>query len=128
MALTNIRHHLTHTSYFIIRNFWKILIILIKEPVVVNYSSDNNLKSLSIDGFELSPEFSKSSLEYKARETDEKVKAAEEKIRKQNDKLDEEIEKYLRTFSSSPDNVIEYSKKLARYFFELGLKVAQKGE
>ena len=35
--------------------------------------------------------------------------------------LDEEIEKYLRTFSSSSDNGIEYSKKLAKYFFELGI-------
>ena len=45
--------------------------------------------------------------------------------------LEKETEKYLRTFSSSPDNGIEYSKKLARHFFELGMQVsnkAQKGE
>lgn len=40
------------------------LTIKIKEPVVVNYSSDNNLKSLTIDGFELSPSFDKKTLEY----------------------------------------------------------------
>lgn len=40
------------------------LSITITEPVVVNYSSDNNLKSLSVDGFELSPAFSKDTLEY----------------------------------------------------------------
>ena len=38
--------------------------INIKEPVIINYSSDNNLKSLSIDGFEISPKFDKKSLEY----------------------------------------------------------------
>ena len=38
--------------------------VTIKEAVVVNYSSDNNLKSLSVDGFELIPEFNKSTLEY----------------------------------------------------------------
>lgn len=36
----------------------------IKEPVVVNYSSDNNLKSLSVDGFSLNPNFDKNILEY----------------------------------------------------------------
>lgn len=36
----------------------------IKEPVIINYSSDNDLKSLSIDGFELSPKFDKKTLEY----------------------------------------------------------------
>lgn len=36
----------------------------IKEPVIINYSSDNDLKSLSIDGFELSPKFDKKILEY----------------------------------------------------------------
>ena len=38
--------------------------LTIKEPVVINYSSDNNLKNLSIEGFSLSPEFNKSTLEY----------------------------------------------------------------
>lgn len=38
--------------------------INIKEPVVVNYSSDNNLSSLSIDEFELTPSFEKNTLEY----------------------------------------------------------------
>lgn len=38
--------------------------INIKEPVVVNYSSDNNLKDLSVDGFSLSPSFDKNTLEY----------------------------------------------------------------
>lgn len=42
------------------------LSISIKEPVIINYSSDNNLKALSIDGFEISPEFSKSNLAYNA--------------------------------------------------------------
>lgn len=36
----------------------------IKEPVIINYSSDNDLKSLSIEGFELSPKFDKKTLEY----------------------------------------------------------------
>lgn len=40
------------------------LTINIKEPVVVNYSSDNNLKDLSVDGFSLSPIFDKNTLEY----------------------------------------------------------------
>ncbi len=40
------------------------LTLNIKEPVVINYSSDNNLKSLSIDGFNINPEFNKSTLEY----------------------------------------------------------------
>jgi len=43
------------------------LTLTIKEPVVINYSSDNNLKSLSIDGFEISPEFNKSTLSYSAK-------------------------------------------------------------
>lgn len=38
--------------------------INIKEPVIINYSSDNNLKSLSVDGFEISPKFDQKSLEY----------------------------------------------------------------
>ena len=38
--------------------------LTIKEPVIINYSSDNNLKSLSVDGFDISPEFNKSTLEY----------------------------------------------------------------
>ena len=38
--------------------------INIKEPVIINYSSDNNLKSLSIDGFEISPKFDQKTLEY----------------------------------------------------------------
>ena len=38
--------------------------INIKKPVIINYSSDNNLKSLSIDGFEISPKFDQKSLEY----------------------------------------------------------------
>lgn len=38
--------------------------VTIKEPVVINYSSDNNLKNLSVEGFSLSPEFNKSTLEY----------------------------------------------------------------
>lgn len=42
------------------------LTITIKEPVIINYSSDNNLKSLKVDGFELTPEFNKSTLEYTA--------------------------------------------------------------
>ena len=36
----------------------------IKEPVIINYSSDNDLKSLSIEDFELSPAFDKKTLEY----------------------------------------------------------------
>lgn len=40
------------------------LTLNIKEPVVVNYSSDNNLKSISVEGFELSPSFDKKTLEY----------------------------------------------------------------
>ena len=42
------------------------LSLTIKEPVIINYSSDNNLKSLKIDGFEISPEFNKSTLNYSA--------------------------------------------------------------
>ena len=42
------------------------LTLTIKEPVVINYSSDNNLKSLSVEGFTISPEFNKSTLEYSA--------------------------------------------------------------
>lgn len=42
------------------------LTLSIKEPVIINYSSDNNLKSLKIDGFEISPEFNKSTLNYSA--------------------------------------------------------------
>ena len=42
------------------------LTLTIKEPVIINYSSDNNLKSLSVEGFTLSPEFNKSTLEYTA--------------------------------------------------------------
>lgn len=38
--------------------------INIKEPVIINYSSDNNLSSLSIDEFELTPSFEKNTLEY----------------------------------------------------------------
>lgn len=40
------------------------LSLTIKEPVIINYSSDNNLKSLSVEGFNISPEFNKSTLEY----------------------------------------------------------------
>ena len=40
------------------------LTLKIKEPVVINYSSDNNLKELKVDGFELSPSFDKKTLEY----------------------------------------------------------------
>ena len=36
----------------------------IKEPVIINYSSDNNLKSLGVEGFEISPAFDKKTLEY----------------------------------------------------------------
>ena len=36
----------------------------VKEVVVVNYSSDNNLKSLSIEGFDITPVFNKNTLEY----------------------------------------------------------------
>lgn len=45
----------------------KSLSISVKEPVVVApkvYSSDNNLKSLSVEGYSLDPEFSKDTLEY----------------------------------------------------------------
>ena len=42
------------------------LTLTIKEPVIINYSSDNNLKSLKIDGFEITPEFNKSTLNYSA--------------------------------------------------------------
>ncbi len=38
--------------------------INIKEPVIINYSSDNNLKSLGVEGFEISPVFDKKTLEY----------------------------------------------------------------
>ena len=38
--------------------------INIKEPVIINYSSDNNLKSLGVEGFEISPAFDKKTLEY----------------------------------------------------------------
>ena len=40
------------------------LSLSIKEPVIINYSSDNNLKSLSVDDFEITPAFNKSNLEY----------------------------------------------------------------
>ncbi len=40
------------------------LTLTVKEVVVINYSSDNNLKSLSIDGFNISPAFNKNTLEY----------------------------------------------------------------
>lgn len=40
------------------------LTLNIKEPVIITYSSDNNLSSLSIDGFDLLPEFNKNTLEY----------------------------------------------------------------
>ncbi len=40
------------------------LTLSIKEPVIINYSSDNNLKSLSVDEFKISPEFNKSTLDY----------------------------------------------------------------
>lgn len=40
------------------------LTLTIKEPVVINYSSDNNLKSLSVEGFDITPVFNKSTLEY----------------------------------------------------------------
>ena len=42
------------------------LTLSIKEPVIINYSSDNNLSSLSIEGFDISPEFNKATLEYSA--------------------------------------------------------------
>ena len=38
--------------------------ITISEPVVVNYSANNNLSALSVEEFELSPIFDKSTLEY----------------------------------------------------------------
>ena len=38
--------------------------LTIKEPVIINYSSDNNLKELKVDGFDITPEFNKSTLEY----------------------------------------------------------------
>ena len=38
--------------------------ITIKEKKVVTYSSNNNLKNLSIDGYKLSPSFNKNTLEY----------------------------------------------------------------
>ena len=38
--------------------------ITISQPVVVNYSSDNNLEALTIEGFSLSPTFNKNTLEY----------------------------------------------------------------
>lgn len=40
------------------------LTLTIKEPVIINYSSDNNLASLGVEGFTISPEFNKSTLEY----------------------------------------------------------------
>ena len=40
------------------------LSLTIKEPVIINYSSDNNLKELKVDGFDITPEFNKSTLEY----------------------------------------------------------------
>ena len=40
------------------------LTLTIKEPVIINYSSDNNLSSLAVEGFTISPEFNKSTLEY----------------------------------------------------------------
>lgn len=40
------------------------LTLTIKEPVVINYSSDNNLSSLAVEGFDISPAFNKSTLEY----------------------------------------------------------------
>jgi hypothetical protein len=42
------------------------LTLTIKEPVIINYSSDNNLASLKVEGFTISPEFNKSTLEYSA--------------------------------------------------------------
>ncbi len=42
------------------------LTLTIKEPVIINYSSDNNLASLGVEGFTISPEFNKSTLEYSA--------------------------------------------------------------
>lgn len=38
--------------------------VTIKAPVVYNYSSDNNLSALAIEGFNLSPIFAKSTLKY----------------------------------------------------------------
>lgn len=35
--------------------------------------------------------------------------------------LEEEINTYLRTFSSSFENSVEYAKNIARHFYELGL-------
>ena len=40
------------------------LTLTIKEPVIINYSSDNNLASLGVEGFTISPDFNKSTLEY----------------------------------------------------------------
>lgn len=40
------------------------LTLTVKEVVVINYSSDNNLKSLSVDGFDITPVFNKNTLEY----------------------------------------------------------------
>ena len=40
------------------------LTLTVKEVVIVNYSSDNNLKSLSIEGFDITPVFNKNTLEY----------------------------------------------------------------
>ena len=42
------------------------LTLTVKEVVIINYSSDNNLKSLSIDGFDITPVFNKNTLEYSA--------------------------------------------------------------
>ena len=39
--------------------------------------------------------------------------------------LEEEIAVYLRTFSSSFENGIEYAKNIARHFYELGLKAGK---
>ena len=44
----------------------KTIKILTQAELEASYSKDNNLKSLSIEGFEITPEFSKDTLEYSA--------------------------------------------------------------
>jgi len=56
--------------------------ITVKEKTVVNYSSNNNLKSLEIEGYTLSPSFDKNTKEYNvelpAKTTKIKIKATSE--------------------------------------------------
>ena len=69
-----------------------------------NYSSDNNLTSLSVEGFDIDPKFSKDTLEYKL-EVDEKVEKVNVKASASDDKA--EIKGTGEISLSSGENIIE---------------------